>query len=92
MGSAESTFIKLTWRWVQSDHEGSGSRWRLTIALRCVEACDELKMGLLGRIVFESGEAFGPSLNNIKRISRLLSNKSPLRLRLYWHVLNDNFY
>ncbi|VDL57616.1 unnamed protein product [Hymenolepis diminuta] len=58
-GSDEIKNTKLTWRWVQGDQGGSGSRWRLTIALRCVEACDGLTMGLLGRTVFESGEAFG---------------------------------
>ncbi|KAM3178384.1 hypothetical protein ACTXT7_002669 [Hymenolepis weldensis] len=63
VGSEETRRIKLTWRWVQGDQGGSGPRWRLTIALRCVEACDGLTMGLLGRTVFESGEAFGSSLN-----------------------------
>lgn len=33
---------KLTWRRVQGDQQGSDPRWRLSIALRCVEACDGL--------------------------------------------------
>lgn len=36
------TVNKLTWRRVQGDQQGSDPRWRLSIALRCVEACDGL--------------------------------------------------
>lgn len=32
--------LKLTWRRVQGDHECSDPGWRLTIALRWVEARD----------------------------------------------------
>lgn len=59
---ADQTVIKLTWRRDQCDHECTGPRWRLVIALRRVEACDVPLSGTLGRTVFASGEVTRLSL------------------------------